>query len=100
MRALLQHGRTLPGFRAAANDAAACVDAGLFARGHSAHLISDAVDGFDLGAFHLRYHKGSPRNQPLHPPMMARVLVYGFATGVFSSHKITRRRQKPLSCAC
>lgn len=30
--------------------------------GRHAHLISDAFDGLDLGAFHTRYDKGGPRN--------------------------------------
>ena len=41
--------------------------------GHLAHLISDAVDGLDLGAFHARYDKDGPRNQPFHPAMMVKV---------------------------
>ena len=59
--------------------------------GHLAHFISDAVDGLDLGAFHARYDQDGPRNQPFHPAMMVKVLVYGYATGVFSSRKIARK---------
>jgi hypothetical protein len=51
--------------------------------GHLAHFISDTVDQLDLSAFHARYEKGGPRNQPFHPGMMVKVLVYGYATGVF-----------------
>lgn len=56
--------------------------------GHLAHFISDTVDTLDLSAFHARYAKDGPRNQPFHPAMMIKVLVYGYATGVFSSRKI------------
>ena len=59
--------------------------------GHLAHFISDTVDGFDLSAFHARYEKDGPRNQPFHPAMMVKVLIYGYATGVFSSRKIARK---------
>ena len=59
--------------------------------GHLAHFIGDAIDGLDLGAFHARYDKDGPRNQPFHPAMMVKVLVYGYATGVFSSRKIARK---------
>ena len=59
--------------------------------GHLAHFISDAIDGLDLGAFHVKYDKDGPRNQPFHPAMMVKVLVYGYATGVFSSRKIARK---------
>ena len=65
--------------------------------GHLAHFISDAVDGLDLGAFHARYDKDGPRNQPLHPAMMVKVLVYGYATGVFSSRKIARKLHEDVA---
>jgi hypothetical protein len=35
--------------------------------GHLAYFIDDAVDGLDLSAFHARYEKDGPRNQPFHP---------------------------------
>ena len=60
-------------------------------KGHLAHFISDAVDGLDLVAFHARYDKDGPRNQPFHPAMMVKVLIYGYATGCFSSRKIARK---------
>lgn len=65
--------------------------------GHLAHFISDAVDGLDLGAFHARYDQGGPRNQPYHPVMMVKVLVYGYATGVFSSRKIARKLHEDVA---
>lgn len=55
--------------------------------GHLAYFISDTVDALDLSAFHARYETGSPRNQPFHPAMMVKVLLYGNSTGVFSSRK-------------
>ncbi len=65
--------------------------------GHHAHFISDTVDGLDLGAFHARYDKDGPRNQPFHPAMMVKVLVYGYATGVFSSRKIARKLHEDVA---
>ena len=65
--------------------------------GHLAHFISDAVDGLDLNAFHARYDKDGPRNQPFHPAMMVKVLVYGYATGVFSSRKIARKLHEDVA---
>lgn len=65
--------------------------------GHLAYFISDAVDGLDLGAFHARYDKDGPRNQPFHPAMMVKVLVYGYATGVFSSRKIARKLHEDVA---
>lgn len=65
--------------------------------GHLAHFISDAIDGLDLAAFHARYDKDGPRNQPFHPAMMVKVLVYGYATGVFSSRKIARKLHEDVA---
>jgi transposase len=59
--------------------------------GHLAYFISDTVDSLNLSAFHARYAKDGPRNQPFHPVMMVKVLVYAYATGVFSSRKIARK---------
>ncbi|BDT65874.1 IS1182 family transposase ISKpn6 [Comamonadaceae bacterium OS-1] len=44
-------------------------------QGHLAYFISDTVDNLDLSVFHARYASGGPRNQPLHPAMMVKVLV-------------------------
>lgn len=65
--------------------------------GHLAHFISDTVDGLDLSAFHARYDKDGPRNQPFHPAMMVKVLIYGYATGVFSSRKIARKLHEDVA---
>lgn len=65
--------------------------------GHLAHFISDTVDTLDLGAFHARYDKDGPRNQPFHPAMMVKVLVYGYATGVFSSRKIAKKLHEDVA---
>ena len=65
--------------------------------GHLAHFISDTVDALDLSAFHARYAGGGPRNQPFHPAMMVKVLVYGYATGVFSSRKLARKLHEDVA---
>ena len=65
--------------------------------GHLAHFIGDTVDTLDLGALHARYDKDGPRNQPFHPAMMVKVLVYGYATGVFSSRKIARKLHEDVA---
>ena len=66
-------------------------------RGHLAYFIGDTVDALDLSAFYARYVGGGARNQPFHPSMMVKVLVYGYATGVFSSRKIERRLHEDLA---
>ncbi len=60
-------------------------------QGHLAYFISDTVDSLNLSAFHARYAGGGSRNQPFHPAMMVKVLVYAYATGIFSSRKIARK---------
>jgi transposase len=65
--------------------------------GHLAYFISDTVDSLDLGAFHNRYASGGPRNQPFHPAMMVKVLVYAYASGVFSSRKIARKLHEDVA---
>ena len=65
--------------------------------GHLAYFISDTVDSLDLKAFHARYAAGGSRNQPFHPAMMVKVLVYGYATGVFSSRKMAKKLHEDIA---
>ena len=65
--------------------------------GHLAHYIDDTIDALDLSAFFKRYEGGGSRNQPFHPAMMVKVLVYGYATGVFSSRKIARKLHEDVA---
>lgn len=65
--------------------------------GHLAYFISDTVDLLDLSAFHARYAGGGPRNQPFHPGMMVKVLLYAYASGVFSSRKIARKLHEDVA---
>ncbi len=65
--------------------------------GHLAYFIADTVELLDLSAFHARYANGGPRNQPFHPAMMVKVLLYGYATGVFSSRKLARRLHEDVA---
>ena len=66
-------------------------------QGHLAYFISDTVDALDLSAFHAKYANGGPRNQPFHPAMMVKVLVYGYAIGVFSSRKLARKLHEDVA---
>ena len=66
-------------------------------KGHLAYFIGDTVDALDLKAFYGRYAGGGSRNQPFHPAMMVKLLVYGYATGVFSSRKVERRLHDDLA---
>lgn len=66
-------------------------------QGHLAYFISDTVDNLDLSAFHARYAGGGSRNQPFHPVMMVKVLIYGYATGIFSSRKIAKKLHEDVA---
>jgi transposase len=65
--------------------------------GHLAYFISDTIDALDLSGFHARYAGGGPRNQPFHPAMMVKVLLYGYATGVFSSRKLAKKLHEDIA---
>lgn len=60
-------------------------------QGHLAYFINDTVDSLNLVKFHARYAQGGPRNQPFHPAMMVKVMIYAYATGTFSSRKIAKK---------
>ena len=59
--------------------------------------MSGTVDALDLKAFCVRFAGGGARNQPFHPALMVKRLVYSYATGVFSSRRIERRLQEDLA---
>ena len=65
--------------------------------GHLAYFVNDGVDSLGLSAFHARYAKGGPRNQPFHPAMMIKVLIYGYATGTFSSRKLAAKLHEDVA---
>ena len=61
--------------------------------GHFAHHVSDLVDGLDLRA--APYEGDGRRNAPYEPRM--KVLVYGYATGVFSSRGMARKLEEDVA---
>lgn len=66
-------------------------------QGHLAYFINDTIDSLNLKEFHARYASGGSRNQPFHPAMMVKVLVYAYATGTFSSRKIARKLHEDVA---
>jgi transposase len=58
---------------------------------HLAYFVSEMIDRLDLEIFYSRYEGDGRRNQPFDPALLVKVLVYGYATGVFSSRKIARK---------
>lgn len=65
--------------------------------GHLGYFISDTVDALDLSAFYARYEGDGRRRQPYEPSMLVKVLVYAYASGVFSSRKIARRLEEDVA---
>jgi transposase len=65
-----------------------------------ARLVAAVVEGPDLPAM-SRSYRGSG-SAPYHPTVLLSILVYGYATGVFSSRKLERARYDsvavPLHC--
>lgn len=61
-------------------------------QGHLAHFIADSVEQLDLGALYRRYEQRQDGRGQLayEPRLMLKVLIYGYATGIFSSRKIAR----------
>ena len=65
--------------------------------GHLAHHVSDLVDALDLSPFYAPYEGDGRRNSPYDPRMMVKVLVYGYATGTFSSRKLARKLEEDIA---
>ena len=65
--------------------------------GHLAYHVSDLVDALDLGAFYAPYTGDGRRNSPYDPGMMVKILVYAYATGVFSSRRIARKIEEDIA---
>jgi transposase len=55
---------------------------------HLARFIVEVIDGLDLRAMESAY--GGRGSAAYHPALLLSLLVYGYATGVFSSRKIER----------
>ena len=92
--ALNLHCYQLPPLRTTAGDAATGITSGLAARRALGPLLSDTVDTLDLGAF---YARGGARNQHFRRAMMRNVVVFGYATGMFSSRRIERKLHGELA---
>ena len=65
--------------------------------GHLAYFVSDTVDSLDLRAFYEPYEGDGRRNSPYDPAMLLKVLIYAYASGVFSSRKIARRLEEDIA---
>lgn len=64
---------------------------------HLAYFISETVDRMDLSGFYRGYEGDGRRNRPFDPRMMVKVLLYGYATGTFSSRKLARKLEEDVA---
>ena len=65
--------------------------------GHLVHHVSDLADALDLSAFYAPYEGDGRRNAPYEPTMMVKVLIYAYATGMFSSRAIARKLEEDVA---
>jgi transposase len=64
---------------------------------HLVYFVSEVIDRLDLQKFYARYDGDGRRNQPFDPALLVKVLVYGYATGVFSSRKIAKKLYEDIA---
>jgi len=64
---------------------------------HLAYFIHEVVEELDLSAFYAPYEGDGRRKMPYEPGMMVKVLLYGYATGVFSSRKLARKLEEDVA---
>ena len=66
--------------------------------GHLARFLVDVVSALDLSSIYKSYEEKDGRGQAAYAPeMMIRLLLYGYATGVYSSRKIQRRTYEEVA---
>jgi transposase len=65
---------------------------------HLARFVVDVVSELDLSAIYKSYQEKDGRGQAAYSPeMMVRLLLYGYANGVYSSRKIEKRTFEDLA---
>ncbi len=66
--------------------------------GHLARFLVDVVSELDLRAIYKSYSDKDGRGKAAYAPeMMVRLLLYGYANGVYSSRKIEKRTFEDLA---
>lgn len=55
------------------------------------------MDALNLQEFHARYEGDCRRRQPFDLRMMVKIMIYGYASGVFSSRKMARKLHEDVA---
>jgi transposase len=63
---------------------------------HLVYFLSDVVESLDLSAIYATYteERGYP---PYHPLLMVKVLLYGYARGIYSSRRLARACEEDVA---
>jgi transposase len=64
---------------------------------HLVWFIAETVDQLDLSDIVDSYRDGGQGNLPYHPAMMLKILIYAYASGVFSSRRIARQIEENIA---
>jgi transposase len=64
---------------------------------HLAYFISETVDQLNLRNFEERYELSGEGTLPYAPALMVKILLYGYATGIFSSRKIANKLHEDIA---
>jgi transposase len=64
---------------------------------HLVWFISETVDQLDLSEIVETYRDAGQGNLPYHPAMMLKILIFAYATGVFSSRGIARQIEENIA---
>jgi transposase len=62
--------------------------------GHLARFVVEAIGQLDMSAFYARY--GERGGEAIAPEVLVGILIYGYASGVFSSRKLERATYESL----
>lgn len=66
----------------------------LIPQGHMVRVVDRAIDSMDMSVLYARYPGGG--SSAYHPVMMLKVLVYAYASGIYSSRKIAKATRENI----
>ena len=65
---------------------------------HLSRFLAEVVSQLDLGAIYASYNEKDGRGRAAYaPPMMLRILLYGYCTGIYSSRRIESKTHEDVA---